>query len=135
MRKNKADLPEQFYHVILVDPRMKPTGYVTLGKILSSKRAVPLTSIVEDSFRTISVYQEEADVAYAFNQYHLISAAVVDENDRLVGIITIDDAMAVLDEEHEEDILRLAGVGDESAISDTVLEKPCVSGCPGWRST
>jgi len=61
-------------------------------------------------------------VAYAFNQYHLISAAVVDENDRLVGIITIDDAMAVLDEEHEEDILRLAGVGDESAISDTVLE-------------
>jgi magnesium transporter len=122
MRKNKADLPEQFYHVILVDPRMKPTGYVTLGKILSSKRAVPLTSIVEDSFRTISVYQEEADVAYAFNQYHLISAAVVDENDRLVGIITIDDAMAVLDEEHEEDILRLAGVGDESAISDTVLE-------------
>jgi magnesium transporter len=122
MRRNKKELPEQFYHVILVDPRMKPSGYVTLGKILSSKRAVPLTAIVEDSFRTISVYQEEADVAYAFNQYHLISAPVVDENDRLVGIITIDDAMAVLDEEHEEDILRLAGVGDESAISDTVLE-------------
>ena len=62
--------------------------------------------------------EEEGDVAYAFNQYHLISAPVVDENDRLVGVITIDDAMSVLDEEHEEDILRLAGVGEESSISD-----------------
>ncbi|MCL7464971.1 magnesium transporter [Phaeovulum sp. NW3] len=115
-------LPDQFYHVILVDPRMHPVGYVTLGKLLSSRRDVALRTIIEDSFRTISVYQEEADVAYAFNQYHLISAPVVDDDDRLVGVITIDDAMSVLDEEHEEDILRLAGVGEESSLSDTVLE-------------
>jgi magnesium transporter len=116
------ELPEQFYHVILVDPRMKPVGYVTLGKVLSARRAVPLAEISEDSFRTIRVTQPDKDVAYAFNQYHLISAPVVDEDDRLVGVITIDDAMAVLDEEHEEDILRLAGVGDESSLSDTVIE-------------
>ncbi|WP_415182553.1 magnesium transporter [Phaeovulum sp.] len=115
-------LPDQFYHVILVDPAHHPQGYVTLGKLLSAKRATPLRDIVEDSFRSISVYQEEADVAYAFNQYHLISAPVVDEHDRLIGVITIDDAMAVLDEEHEEDFLRLAGVGDESSLSDTVPE-------------
>jgi magnesium transporter len=121
MRGNKKELPEQFYHVILVDPRLKPVGYVTLGKILSTKRSVKLKEIVEDSFRTISVLEEEGDVAYAFNQYHLISAPVVDEHDRLVGVITIDDAMAVLDEEHEEDILRLAGVG-EGSLSDSVLE-------------
>ncbi len=60
-------------------------------------------------------------MAYAFNQYHLISAPVVDQDDRLVGVITIDDAMAVLDEEHEEDILRLAGVG-EGSLTDRVLE-------------
>ena len=60
-------------------------------------------------------------MAYAFNQYHLISAPVVDENGRLVGVITIDDAMAVLDEEHEEDVLRLGGVGDES-LSNSTLE-------------
>ena len=116
------ELPEQFYHVILVDPRMKPVGYVTLGKVLSARRAVPLAEISEDSFRTIRVTQPDKDVAYAFNQYHLISAPVVDEDDRLVGVITIDGAMAVLDEEHEEDILRLAGVGDESSLSDTVIE-------------
>ena len=61
-------------------------------------------------------------MAHAFNKYHLISAPVVDEDDRLVGVITIDDAMSVLDEEHEEDILRLAGVGEDSAITDTVAE-------------
>ncbi len=115
-------LPEQFYHVILVDPRRHPIGYVTLGRLLASRRDAPLRDMAEDSFRTISAYAEEADVAYIFNQYHLISAPVVDSDDRLVGVITIDDAMAVLDEEHEEDILRLAGVGDESSISDSVLQ-------------
>ncbi|MCF3974854.1 magnesium transporter [Paracoccus salsus] len=115
-------LPEQFYHIILVDPRRHPIAYVTLGRLLASRRDVALRDITEDSFRTISVYAEEGDVAYAFNQYHLISAPVVDGNDRLVGVITMDDAMAVMDEEHEEDILRLAGVGEDSAITDTVFE-------------
>ncbi|APX88970.1 magnesium transporter [Brevirhabdus pacifica] len=119
--RRETQLPEQFYHVILVDPRMRPTGYVTLGKLLGSPRAAPLSDIVEESFRTIPVSQPEEDVAYAFNQYHLISAPVVDEDDRLVGVITIDDAMAVLDEEAEEDLLRLAGVGDER-VSDRTLK-------------
>lgn len=117
----EEDLPEQFYHVILVDPRARPTGYVTLGRMLGARREVPLQDLTEDSFRTIPVTQPESDVAYAFNQYHLISAPVVDEDDRLVGVITIDDAMVVLDEEHNEDILRLAGVGDES-VSDNTWE-------------
>jgi magnesium transporter len=120
--RNAEELPEQFYHVILVDPRMKPIGNVTLGKLMSSRRDLPLVDLVEDVFQTIPVTQDEADVAYAFNQYHLISAPVVDEDERLVGVITIDDAMVVLDEEHEEDILRMAGVSDESSLSDTILD-------------
>lgn len=115
-------LPDQFYHVVLVDPRMHPVGNVTLGKIMRSRRDVALTDITEEIFKVIPVDQYEGDVAYAFNQYHLISAPVVDENGRLVGQITIDDAMVVLDEEHEEDILRLAGVSDESSLSDTIIE-------------
>jgi len=122
LRAHKTDLPEQFYHVILTDPRMKPTGYVTLGRLLSTARKTPLREIAEDSFRAIPAAQHEDEVAYAFNQYHLISAPVVDEDGRLVGIITIDDAMNVLDEVHEEDILRLAGVGEESSLSDGVGE-------------
>ena len=116
------NLPDQFYHVILVDPRMKPVGYVTLGRVLSARRDVALRAIAEDSFRTVLATDPEGDVAYMFNQYHLISCPVVDAGGRLVGVITIDDAMNVLDEEHEEDLLRVAGVGDESSIADGVWD-------------
>ncbi|GGO56714.1 magnesium transporter [Roseovarius pacificus] len=119
--RNQEDLPEQFYHIILVDPRLRPVGNVTLGKLMAARREVLLSALVEETFHVFPVTQDEEDVAYAFNQYHLISAPVVDEDDRLVGVITIDDAMAVLDEEHEEDILRLAGVG-EGRLSDRVID-------------
>ena len=116
----EAELPDQFYHIIIVDPRLHPVGNVTLGKLMRSKRETLLTALYEETFKVFSATQVEGDVAYAFNQYHLISAPVVDEDGRLIGVITIDDAMAVLDEEHEEDILRLAGVG-ESSLSDRVI--------------
>ena len=119
--RNQDDLPEQFYHIILVDPKLRPVGNVTLGKLMAARREVLLSDLVEETFHVFPVAQDEEDVAYAFNQYHLISAPVVDENERLVGVITIDDAMAVLDEEHEEDILRLAGVG-EGSLSDRVID-------------
>ena len=120
--RSSDNLPEQFYHIVLVDPRLHPVGNVTLGKLMRSRREVGLLDLQEDVFQVIPITQDEADVAYAFNQYHLISAPVVDEEGRLVGVITIDDAMVVLDEEHEEDILRLAGVGEESSLSDKVIE-------------
>ncbi len=119
--RNAEELPEQFYHVILVDPRLHPVGNVTLGRIMASRRDVALRDIMEETFHTIPVTRDEGDVAYMFNQYHLISAPVVDEEGRLVGVITIDDAMAVLDDEHEEDIMRLAGVG-EGGLNDSVFE-------------
>jgi magnesium transporter len=119
--RTSEKLPEQFYHVVMVDPRLRPVGNVTLGKLMSSRREVPLKDLKEDVFHIFPAVIDEGEVAYAFNQYHLISAPVVDANERLVGVITIDDAMAVLDDEHEEDILRLAGVGEDSSLSDSVL--------------
>jgi len=120
--RGAEDLPEQFYHIILVDPRLHPVGNVTLGRIMAARRDTALGDLVEETFHTFTVTEEEADVAYAFNQYHLISAPVVDAEGRLVGVITIDDAMIVLDEEHEEDILRLAGVGEEGGFSGRLTE-------------
>jgi len=116
----EKDLPDQFYHVMIVDPRMRPVGKVPLGALMSSGRDVALASLMEDDFRTIPATQSEEDVAYAFNQYHMVSAPVVDADDRLVGVITIDDAMIVQDENAEEDIKRLAGLGDES-LTDRVI--------------
>ncbi|MFC6688410.1 magnesium transporter [Jhaorihella thermophila] len=128
--RNAEELPEQFYHVFLVDPRLHPVGSVTLGRLMSSRRDVPLKDITEEVFQVIPVDQDEEDVAYAFNQYHLISAPVVDGEGRLIGQITIDDAMTVLDEEHEEDILRMAGVAEDSSLSDTIFE--AVQGRATW---
>jgi len=114
-------MPDQFYHIILVDPRFKAVGYVTLGRILSSRRDDKLRNIMEDSFRTFNFAQDVEEVAQAINHYHMITAPVVDDDDRIVGVITIDDAMAFLEEEAEEDLLRLAGVG-EGSLSDKVIE-------------
>lgn len=114
-------LPDQFYHIIIVDPRLKAAGYVTLGRILSSPRSTRLVDIKEESFRTFHVAQDVEEVAQAINHYHMITAPVVDDDDRIVGVITIDDAMAFLEEEAEEDLLRLAGVG-EGSLSDRVVE-------------
>ncbi len=113
------DLPEQFYDVIIVDAGAKPIGKVSLSRILGAKRPVTLDSLMDEDFRTIGHFEPQEDVAYAFNQYHLVSAPVVDGDGRLIGVITIDDAMEVLEDEAEEDMKRLGGVGDEE-ISDSV---------------
>jgi len=115
-------LPDQFYHVILVDERHRPTSHATLGRVLASPRDAPMADITEEIFRTIEASEEESEVAHVFNKYHLISTPVVDGAGRLVGVITIDDAMNVLDEEHEEDMLRMAGVNEESSLSDRILD-------------
>ena len=119
--RSDIELPDQFYHMILVDARLTATGYVTLGRLLSSKRDMLLSDLREDTFRTFNVNLDVEEVAQAINHYHMITAPVVDDEDRLVGVITIDDAMMFLEEEAEEDILRLAGVG-EGSLSDRVIE-------------
>ncbi len=126
--RESDDLPDQFYHLVLVDPKTHPIGQVSLGRLMRSKREVELRRLLEEVFEVFSVTQSESDVAYAFNQYHLISAPVIDSAGRLAGVITIDDAMAALDNEHEEDILRLAGVGEES-LSDRIIDT-AIRRCP-----
>ncbi len=119
--RSSDDLPDDFYDVILVNPVMHPTGRVLLGRIMGAGRETELVDLSPDDFQIFKVDQTQEDVAYAFNQYHMVSAPVVDASGRLVGVITIDDAMDVLEDEAEEDMKRLAGLGDE-ALSHKVWE-------------
>ncbi len=119
--RGEQDLPENFYNVVIVNPFLQPIGTVALSSLLAEARSVSLSAIMDEDFRTIPATQTQEDVAYAFNQYHMVSAPVTDDEGRLVGVITIDDAMEVLDEEAEEDIMLLAGVGDES-LSGSIME-------------
>lgn len=114
-------LPESFYDLIIINPRNHPTGVVGLGRLMGSARATKLVDLMSEDFRTFAVDQPQEEVAHAFNKYHLISAPVVDPDGRLAGVITIDDAMDVLEDEAEEDMRLLAGVGDEE-LSDGVAD-------------
>lgn len=114
-------LPESFYDLIIVDPQMHPVGMVSLGRIMGSPRATELQELMTEDFRVLKVDQSQDEVAYTFNKYHLISCPVIDADGRLAGVVTIDDAMDVLEDEAEEDMRLLAGVGDEE-LSDGFLE-------------
>lgn len=121
MMRARDDLPEEFYEIVVTDPGHKPLGTVPLSRLMASRRPVIMDAIMGDDFRVIDANDTQEDVGYVFNQYHLVSAPVVDESGRLAGVITIDDAMQALDDETEEDLLRLGGVGDEE-LTDSVVE-------------
>jgi len=114
------DLPETFSEVFVVDPSFKLRGAVALHEILRAKRPEKIESIMHPTRHAIPAVMDQEEAAQIFEQYDLLSAAVVDENETLVGVLTIDDIVDVIQEEAEEDFRRLGGVGDEE-ISDTVL--------------
>ena len=116
------NLPDQFYDVIVTDPRMRPVGTVALSRIMANPRDAKIAQLMEKDFRTLPATQSREDVGYAFAQYHLVSAPVVDDDERLVGIITIDDAVEAMAEERDEDMMRLAGVQAKEELSDTIWE-------------
>ncbi|MBI1405207.1 MAG: magnesium transporter [Caulobacter sp.] len=111
VRSAGDDLPELFFDIYVVDPAYKPTGAVPISRLLRAQRAQPLAEIMEP-VTEIDVTMDQEEVAYIFDKYHLISAPVTDPGGRLVGQITVDDIVGVIQEESEEDILALAGVSD-----------------------
>ena len=123
--RDTDDLPTQFLEVFITDPTFKPIGVVHLSEILRTQRTETMERLVHEDFPLIETTTDREDVARMFEHYNLVSAAVVDGSRRLVGVITADDVFEVIQEEASEDILRLAGVGDE-AVTDSVY-----GGCAG----
>ena len=120
VRSDSDELPELFFDVYVVDPMNRPVGGVPLSRLLRAPRTVPLTSLMEP-VNEITVDQDQEEVAYVFEKYHLISAPVVDAAGRLVGQMTVDDIVNVIQEENREDILRLGGVSGEESRGAGVL--------------
>ena len=111
MRENGDDLPELFFDIYVIDPSHKPVGAVPVSLLMRAKRDATLASLMEP-ITEITVDQDQEEVAYIFEKYHLISAPVVDVSGRLVGQITVDDIVNIIQAENREDILALAGVSD-----------------------
>jgi len=121
LREDK-DLPEQFLEIFIVDNEFKPIGTVPSSKVLRTPRDAKMNSIMSESQLLIPVDMDKEEVGNLFENYNLNSACVVDKNNKLVGMITSDDVLTVLKEEAEEDVLRLAGVGNEE-ITDGIFKK------------
>ena len=121
LRENK-DLPEEFLEIFIVDTDFKPVGTVPSSKVLRAPREKKMNSIMREMQVLVPVNMDQEEVGHTFENYNLTSAGVVDKNNKLVGMITSDDILTVVKEEAEEDVLRLAGVGDEE-ITDSVLKK------------
>jgi len=121
VREDK-DLPEEFLEIFIVDNDFKPIGTVPSSRVLRTSRDLKMSSIMIEMPVLISANMDKEEVGHAFENYNLVSAGVVNKNNKLVGMITADDVVTVVQEEAEEDVLRLAGVGDEE-ITDSVMLK------------
>ena len=121
LRENK-DLPKEFLEIFIVDNDFKPVGTVPSSRVLRTSRDSKMNSIMTEMPVLISVNMDKEEVGHTFENYNLVSAGVVNKENKLVGMITADDVVTVVQEEAEEDALRLAGVGDEE-ITDSVVIK------------
>lgn len=121
--RGTEELPDRFYEVFVVDPAFKPVGSVPLSTLLKSSRDTVIETIMTArGMHPVPVTMDQEEVAYLFEQYNLISAPVVDEADRLVGMITVDDVVEMVREETHEDMLALGGVEVDAGLNDTVFE-------------
>jgi magnesium transporter len=120
--RESKDLPQEFLEIFIVDNDFKPIGIVPSSRVLRTSRDLKMNSIMREMPVLISVNMDKEEVGHTFENYNLLSAGVVNKDNKLVGMITADDVVTVVQEEAEEDVLRLAGVGDEE-ITDSVFVK------------
>jgi magnesium transporter len=118
--RESANLPDTFYEIFVVDPRFTLLGSVPLDRLLRTKRPVPVSDLMHE-VRRIRATDPTEEVARLFQRYNLVSAPVLDEAERLVGVMTIDDIVDVIEEEADAEIKALGGVQPDEEISDNVL--------------
>lgn len=126
MRSQEEDLPDDFYEIYIMDPKFKPIGSVSVSKVIRTVRDVDIKDIMNPDIRTIDVEMDQEEVAYIFRQYGLASAPVIGEEGRLIGTVFMDDMIEVMDEEAEEDIMRMGGVYEDdfhSALINTTKRR------------
>ena len=118
--RETVDLPERFYELYVVDKDQKLLGAVALDRLLRTKRPIPAVDLMDQDLRKVRATDDQEAVARQFERYNLVAAPVVDENDCLVGVLTFDDIVDVIEQEAEEDIKALGGVGAHEELSDSV---------------
>src|ERR1700709_1334749 len=117
--RDTPDLPDRFYEIYAVDGAQRWQGAISLDALLRSRRPVPLAELIDEDRRRVSVMDDQEEVARLFGKYNLVAVPVVDTENRLVGVITIDDVVDVIEEEADEDLKALGGVTSDEQLSDS----------------
>ncbi|HYJ30168.1 MAG TPA: magnesium transporter [Allosphingosinicella sp.] len=120
--RSDEELADSFWEVFVVDGRHFPVGTMPLSRILRTQRNVRVAEIMQREQTLIPVDMDQEEVALRFQKYALISAAVVDQAGRLVGMITVDDIVHIIQEEASEDVLLMSGAGDEGDINQPLRD-------------
>lgn len=110
--REHGDLTTEFWEVYVVDPSYKPVGTCQLSWILRVPRDIAVADIMKREQTLVPVDMDQEEVALRFQKYNLISAAVVNEDGRLIGMITVDDILHIVEDEASEDVLLLSGAGE-----------------------
>ncbi len=118
--RETADLPDRFYELYVIDPSSRLLGAVALDLLLRHQRPTPISQLMDPERRRVRATEDQEEVARMFERYNLVAAPVVDDGDKLVGVLTFDDIVDVMEEEAEEDIKALGGVGRSEELSDSV---------------
>ena len=118
--RSEGNLPNEFHQIYVVDPTYNLVGIVPLDRLLRAKREVKIQDLMNKEIIVIPATMDQEEAAHIFEHYDLVEVGVVDENNRLVGVLTIDDIVDVIQEEADEDFRALVGVGDEN-ISDSIF--------------
>jgi magnesium transporter len=118
--RDTPDLPDRFYEIYAVDSERHWQGAISLDTLMRARRPVPLVDLIEEDRRRVSVLDDQEEVARMFGKYNLVAAPVVDTTNRLVGVITIDDVVDVIEEEADEDLKALGGITSDEELSDSV---------------
>jgi magnesium transporter len=119
--KAQDELPDMFFEIFVVDPSFHAIGTMAVSKLISAGPETLVGDIMSLEQTLIPAMMDEEEVAYLFKQYHLVSAAVIDQDERVVGMITVDDIVNVVQETASEDMLALAGVREAEGLSDSVI--------------
>ena len=120
--RSSKDLPDYFVEIYVTNASFHLKGEVPLSRLLRSSRDKKVADIMDDEATIFSATDAQDEVAYKFEQYNLVSAAVIDTSGRLIGMLMVDDILDVIQEGAEDTILRLGGVGAEEAITGSVWE-------------
>jgi magnesium transporter len=124
--RNYKKIPENFYQIFIINSKLEPIGSVNLNKVISNSGETIIEEIMDPDIKIIKTGVDQEEVARVFQDYSLLSAPVVNKHGKIIGVILIEDVIKVVQQETEEDVLKISGVSANdinAPIHKTIIKR------------